>query len=283
MVTVQAITQPKIPTAMPEPFSMDQLVMFGDSITQFAWQPGGTGAELANYYQRRLDVVNRGFSGYNTTWALHVAKEIFPPPSPEHHRFTRKRIVTIWFGANDAVIPPKPQTVTPEDFVSHMQQIIEIVQSHASPAGGQSDGSKLLIVLITPPPISIEMRAADLARRFADWKPENMDREPGRTRLFAQLVCQVAQQKGLPVIDAWTAITKAADENPGGLSSYLCDGLHLTPAGYAVVTNEFKSIVARHYPNFLPESLPHDFPWWGDIDVGHPENSFPPNCHSIIP
>lgn len=217
------------------------------------------------------------------TWALHVAKEIFPPPSPEHHRFTRKRIVTIWFGANDAVIPPKPQTVTPEDFVSHMQQIIEIVQSHASPAGGQSDGSKLLIVLITPPPISIEMRAADLARRFADWKPENMDREPGRTRLFAQLVCQVAQQKGLPVIDAWTAITKAADENPGGLSSYLCDGLHLTPAGYAVVTNEFKSIVARHYPSFLPESLPHDFPWWGDIDVGHPENSFPPNCHSIIP
>ncbi|KAI9622656.1 hypothetical protein H4Q26_014936 [Puccinia striiformis f. sp. tritici PST-130] len=105
-----------------------------------------------------------------------------------------------------------------------------------------------------------------------------MDREPGRTRLFAELVCQVAQEKGLPVIDTWTAITKAADNSQGGLSTYLVDGLHLTPAGYAIVTTEFKSIVARHYPTFLPESLPHDFPWWAEIDVEHPENSFPSPC-----
>ncbi|PLW48077.1 hypothetical protein PCANC_00837 [Puccinia coronata f. sp. avenae] len=277
MVTVQ-VNHSASSQSMSVPFSMDQLVMFGDSITQFAWQPGGTGAELANYYQRRLDVVNRGFSGYNTTWALHVAKKVFAPPSPGYPSPPRKRIVTIWFGANDSVIPPKPQTVTPEDFVNNMCQLVEAVQTHANCPGGQHDGTKLLIILITPPPISIAMRAANLASRFPDWRPENMDRDPERTRLFAQLVCQVAQQKGLPVIDAWTAITKAADDNPCGSSAYLCDGLHLTPAGYAIVTEEFKSIIARYYPNFLPECLPHDFPWWGDIDTEHPENSFPGSC-----
>ncbi|OAV89459.1 hypothetical protein PTTG_06190 [Puccinia triticina 1-1 BBBD Race 1] len=277
MVTVP-VTQSAMSTTKCEPFSMDELVMFGDSITQFAWQAGGTGAELANYYQRRLDVVNRGFSGYNTAWALHVAKKIFPAQSAGSNSFPRKRIVTIWFGANDAVIPPKPQTVTPEQFVENMVKLIEMIQARASPTGSHQDGSQLLVVLITPPPISVALRAANLASRFPDWRPENMDRDPARTRLFAELVCQVAQQKGLPVIDTWTAITKAADESQGGLSTFLVDGLHLTPAGYEIVTQEFKSILTRHYPSFLPESLPHDFPWWNDIDAEHPENSFPSCC-----
>ncbi len=31
---------------------------------------------------RRLDVVNRGFSGYNTSNALSILPSIFAPPSP---------------------------------------------------------------------------------------------------------------------------------------------------------------------------------------------------------
>ena len=31
---------------------------------------------------RRLDVVNRGFSGYNTSNALSVLPQVFVPPSP---------------------------------------------------------------------------------------------------------------------------------------------------------------------------------------------------------
>lgn len=261
------------------PFSMDQLVMFGDSITQFAWQAGGTGSTLADYYQRRLDVVCRGLSGYNTKWALHVARTIFPTEPPPHHHFPKKRIVTIWYGANDAVISPKPQAVTPEQFTENLNAIIDIIQQHdVQTSVNNKDQEKALIILITPPPISVSMRAADLATRFPDWKPENMDREPGRTRLFAQSVCQVAQQRGLPVVDCWTAITKAADDVDGGLSHYLIDGLHLTPAGYEIVTKELQFIISRHYPHLLPENLQQDFPWWSDIDFEHPEKSFPKLC-----
>ncbi|KAI9621920.1 hypothetical protein H4Q26_015355 [Puccinia striiformis f. sp. tritici PST-130] len=318
MVTVRdthsEMTGPKC-----EPFSMDQLVMFGDSITQFAWQAGGMGSELANYYQRRLYVFLVIYtpihppclSGASFRTAglgsiiSRLTLEIWPLMQLPGLSMLPKRVFVLennadisgtWHSAlaqktnrddlvrgNDAVIPPKPQMVTPENFVKNMIELIEIVQKHASPSGGQQDGSQLLIVLITPPPISIALRAADLTSRFPDWRPQDMDREPGRTRLFAELVCQVAQEKGLPVIDTWTAITKAADNSQGGLSTYLVDGLHLTPAGYAIVTTEFKSIVARHYPTFLPESLPHDFPWWAEIDVEHPENSFPSPASLLLP
>ncbi|GAA6029482.1 hypothetical protein JCM8097_003701 [Rhodosporidiobolus ruineniae] len=40
---------------------MDQVIMFGDSITQGSWVAGGTGAELAHLWQRKLCV--RAFAG----------------------------------------------------------------------------------------------------------------------------------------------------------------------------------------------------------------------------
>lgn len=47
------------------PIQLDQIVLFGDSITQQSFHPGfhGWGAVLANAYVRKLEVVNRGFSG----------------------------------------------------------------------------------------------------------------------------------------------------------------------------------------------------------------------------
>lgn len=54
---------------------LDQIILFGDSITQqsFSQERGfAFGAELSNQYVRKLDVINRGFSGYNTAQALKV-------------------------------------------------------------------------------------------------------------------------------------------------------------------------------------------------------------------
>ena len=43
-----------------------RFVLFGNSITQYSFQPAGFGASIAHLYQRHADIVNRGFSGYNT-------------------------------------------------------------------------------------------------------------------------------------------------------------------------------------------------------------------------
>lgn len=53
---------------------LDQFLLFGDSITQFSFNPHelGWGASLADSYARKLDVVNRGYSGYNTEMCKHL-------------------------------------------------------------------------------------------------------------------------------------------------------------------------------------------------------------------
>jgi hypothetical protein len=76
----------------------DQIILFGDSLTQRSWDldQGGIGARLAStsilkcaitaafqrlhnaadLYVRKLDILNRGFSGYNTDWALPVWEQV---------------------------------------------------------------------------------------------------------------------------------------------------------------------------------------------------------------
>lgn len=53
-----------------------QWVLFGDSITQHSWMLGGLGQHLSEAYQRRMDIVNRGYGGYNTTCGLEVAPHV---------------------------------------------------------------------------------------------------------------------------------------------------------------------------------------------------------------
>jgi isoamyl acetate esterase len=76
-----------------------QFVLFGDSITQRSFEPGGWAGVVANAYQRRVDVINRGYSGYNTRWALSLADHIFPADVT-----SKVELVTVFFGANDAAL-----------------------------------------------------------------------------------------------------------------------------------------------------------------------------------
>lgn len=80
-----------------------QFVTFGDSITQRGFAPGWTGL-LADAYQRRADVINRGYSGYNSRWALQLLDRVFPEPTAAA---PPPRLATVFFGANDAALPDR--------------------------------------------------------------------------------------------------------------------------------------------------------------------------------
>ncbi len=61
--------------------------------------PGMTGRAFDGL---QVDVINRGYSGYNTRWVKHIVPQVFPvsqkiPPE----------LVTIFFGANDAALPDR--------------------------------------------------------------------------------------------------------------------------------------------------------------------------------
>lgn len=76
-------------------YVQDAIVLFGDSITQGGWAEGGIAQRLAcgsrfclafatsnvifstiDDYARIFDIVNRGFSGYNTDWAIPVLEQV---------------------------------------------------------------------------------------------------------------------------------------------------------------------------------------------------------------
>ena len=83
-----------------------QYVCFGDSITQRGFNPGGWTSALADAYQRRVDVINRGYSGYNTRWAVELLGRAFPSATKG-----TIELATIWFGANDAALPDRTRWV----------------------------------------------------------------------------------------------------------------------------------------------------------------------------
>ena len=84
---------------------LDAIVLFGDSITQGSWNLNGIAARLScqyiahpsprdipvlcgergwahrsamnpDVYCRKLDVINRGLSGFNTEWAIPVFEQV---------------------------------------------------------------------------------------------------------------------------------------------------------------------------------------------------------------
>jgi lysophospholipase L1-like esterase len=77
-------------------------VLFGDSITQRACGPDGWATIVADAYQRRVDVITRGYSGYNTRWARQIMDDVFPSSCN-----TSILLTTIFFGANDAALPER--------------------------------------------------------------------------------------------------------------------------------------------------------------------------------
>eukprot|EP01042_Synura_sphagnicola_P005138 gene5138-6547_t len=63
----------------PKVYRRKKVVAFGDSITQHGFNTDNHGwvAKLADWWTRRVDVLNRGYSGYNSRWAKLAFQEEF--------------------------------------------------------------------------------------------------------------------------------------------------------------------------------------------------------------
>lgn len=233
----------------------DQVVLFGDSITQQSWSYGtGLGASLANKWQRKLDVVNRGLSGYNTLWGIPIIKKWLPQVGEVRPKIA---LLVIWFGANDAACPPSPQALTLEEFKANLHIMISLLRSPSSPYYSPETN----ILLLTPPPVDAPTRNHELATREP---PRSADRDVERTRLFSEAVKEVGVEAGLPTVDTWTAIDEAAKRD-GDLGKYLSDGLHLSQDGYAVVTGVVTDAIKTHYPKLYWDNMEQIFPHWSSI------------------
>ncbi|TGZ85737.1 SGNH hydrolase [Ascodesmis nigricans] len=230
------------------------IILFGDSLTEqsFSLERGGHGAALSNAYARRADVLNRGLSGYNSDWLLPFLNQLL---------VAQPLGVLLWIimvGANDACLPGFVHHVPLERFKQNLKKMVSSIIQYSSQ---QSNGTKTRILLVSPPPIDVEMLKQYGPRGGADRSAEVMV-------AYADAVLEVGQQLAkdhdVAVLDfhellsvtATTQVVNPSASRPVSLREYSTDGLHLGPKGYKVLFEAIQDIIERVWPDLTPENLP---------------------------
>lgn len=240
---------PGAPETSIQPYK--QIVLYGDSITQVSGSQDlgfGFAPAFQTDYIRRLDVVNRGLSGYNTRQALRVIPWAIPTPAQGD-----VRLITIFFGANDATYSGHSQHVPLDEYQENLKKIVNhpMITIH-----------KPQILLLTPPPVNEHQFMFP-------------DRTAERTKTYADALKKTAQELNLPVVDIWSAFLRKAGWQDGDpllgrkdveesdkLKQLLLDGLHFTPAGYKVMYKEVTRTIREKLPDYIPEKFPMVLPPW---------------------
>ena len=194
-------------------------LLLGDSQTQLGWADSGWVSQLAEKYVRRLDLINRGLSGYNTRMLLTVLPDIL-----KNEDLKRVRVVTLMMGSNDASFPDTnpEQAVSLEEFGENLLKIISMLLNHGI--------KKESIILIAPPPILPEKwtkyRNSCPGPEYKNCKDNEL------TKKYAAEVGKVASRLSLSFLDLFSAMMKECN-----LDHALFDGLHLGRDGHAVLCN----------------------------------------------
>ena len=233
-----------------------RFILFGDSITQQSFRVGGWGARLANTYERSADVINRGYSGYNTRWIMRLLPRVFPTSGEA------PSLVTVLLGANDAARPPpipgcpltddagRPfagrQHVPLEEYRAHL---VEIVACARRCGGG---GARVL--LITPPPVDEDDWLTHVKATCG--RPLPADAEPDRraalTAEYARVCIEVGASTHTPVLDL-NSLMAAAEDTRG----MLCDGLHPNEKGGEFIHTAVLAALSEHFPELRRAAPQH--------------------------
>ncbi|KAH7203121.1 SGNH hydrolase-type esterase domain-containing protein [Fusarium redolens] len=230
-----------------------QLLLFGDSITQGA---SSLQSELARRYVRRLDVLNRGFGGYNTKSALTLLPSFFPAVAPSR-TVPRVAAITVHFGANDSCSASEPQHCDLETFKSNIRRVLdwEGVRLH-----------RTKVLLVTPSPVE-EYRLPHDGKGRAE-----------RVAMYAQAIRDIGKKENVPVVDLWTAMMRTTGWKDDGVDAILpgsssispsmelgrlfYDGLHLNQEGYDIYTRELIRVLEAEIPECQIQGTNEWYPEW---------------------
>ncbi|KAJ1752805.1 isoamyl acetate-hydrolyzing esterase [Coemansia sp. RSA 989] len=207
----------------------DVLLAFGDSITQCAGDPEFEGylAYLSRLYQRQMDVLNRGFSGYNTTRARTVVSKHTPI----------------------------------EKFRDNLLYFVSLLRDPSSKH--YSPSTKILF--ITPPPVGDRMvkekakiegenvvNKNERARKYAQMvkRVANEVNTP-YVDLYGKIEELVKKNQST------AKDTQTVDFE--GYDGYLADGIHLNSAGNRVLFDLIQETIGKYWPELKPSKAPRSY------------------------
>lgn len=232
-----------------------KIYLFGDSITEMSFADGGWGVSLVKHFNRTADVVLRGYSGYNTRWALKVLDKVFEAGEQSESPLA----VTVFFGANDACLADRcsaMQHVPIEEYKHNLHSIVSFLK-------GRWPTTE--VILISPPPIDEPTR---LLYPFTENKLGLSERTNEAAGNYAKACLAVAAECGVSAVDLWTRMQQI----PGWQTACLSDGLHLSQTGNRIVFEEV--IEALKKKGMSLETLPVDLPDISEMDPNDPLKSF---------
>ncbi|KAL7492285.1 hypothetical protein ACHAWT_001456 [Skeletonema menzelii] len=241
----------------------------------------GWGAWIADRYQRRADVLNRGFSGYNSDWFLQFAATDEGKADLFDH--DNVKIVTVFFGANDAAdleLNPR-QHVPLERYKSNIKEMASLARNNF--------GEDVSIIFIAPPPVCHDGRLKFQKDKYKDKATGKLERTLELSGKYAKAMTEVAKELNLPCLDVWTKMQESSSSLKPW-QEYLSDGLHLSAAGNKFVGEALINLI----DDLLPElavapcqvsgninsssrssiSMKRIAPWHDEIDHLQPEKSF---------
>lgn len=210
-------------------------------------------------YVRRLDVVHRGYSGYNSEFARYILPKII---EAEHSPKTKIKLTTVFFGANDATDEDNFQYVGLVPFEENIRTMTKMLLDI---------GSK--VILVGPGPHD-EIFRGEL---FPDGKnPRNIE----RNLEYSKVVQKVAKELDVAFIDLWHIFLhsvgwKEGDPLPGQIGTtseksirhLLNDGLHFTGEGYRLWYDQVIDIINTKYPELIPANIPFQYPEFADVKI----------------
>jgi len=221
------------------PATTKKILLLGDSLTQTGYE--GWVSELANAYQRRADVLNRGCSGYNTAMYL---QHVFPQVLREIEAVADDLVlVVVFFGANDAALAEVDahHHVPLPEFRGNLREMVTRTREKAC--------CNCKVLLITPPPVHHKQRLEYQVQRFGAEKATGvLERTNSNTLKYADAVVDVGLSNDVPVVDLFRAMVKGdvKGNETATLSDkdyddpqqqetygpYLSDGLHFAKEGH---------------------------------------------------
>ncbi|XP_013382384.1 isoamyl acetate-hydrolyzing esterase 1 homolog [Lingula anatina] len=233
--------------------SVPKVLLFGSSSTQYGYSEDGCWVSvIADKLQRRCDVINRGYSGYNTRWARLMLPKLVTKETANDIA-----AMVIFFGANDSVLKDlnPHQHVPLEEYQDNLSSMITYLKSCGL-------GSNR-IILIGPPPCD-EQHWKE--RMDAEGRPQSKSQE--QTALYAKACESVHKSHGTGFVDLYTDMLKAGAEGDSW-KSFLNDGLHFSAAGS-------KFLAERLWQQLegIVSDIGMIFPDWKTVDYVNPEAVF---------
>ncbi|EDO17309.1 hypothetical protein Kpol_1062p17 [Vanderwaltozyma polyspora DSM 70294] len=226
-----------------------KFLLFGDSITEFSFNSGmvedvesfSFGSALTNVYTRKMDIMQRGFSGYNSRWALKILPKIL-----ETEANSNIAMGFIFFGANDSCLGGH-QRVPLEEFVENITKLVQMMKS-----------SGIKTILIGPGLYDKE--------KWESIKPDDI--AEGRVRSqeefkkYSDAGEAIAKAENVPFVN----LNKAFREQGGDKwQDLMMDGIHFSGKGSLIFYNELLKTIRENYPEYAPENIEYKLPNWSDV------------------